>query len=73
MAALIPTANTETDFATLCRWQPATWEEYCGYRDDPSNERLRLFFDDAAVLVMDMEWIWNGKELTTRASAIYSR
>ena len=56
MAALSPTANTEIDFAALCRWQPATWEEYCGYRDDPSNDRLRLFFDDAALLVIDMGW-----------------
>jgi Uma2 family endonuclease len=25
-------------------WHPATWEDYLAYRDDPSIERIKLFF-----------------------------
>ncbi|MEM0981478.1 MAG: hypothetical protein AAGH78_14530 [Cyanobacteria bacterium P01_H01_bin.58] len=56
MTASSPTANTETDITPLYHWQTATWENYCVYRDAPNNDRLRLYFDDAALLVMDMGW-----------------
>ena len=56
MTAFSIEVNKKTDYAPLCRWQPATWENYCQYRDNPSNSRLRLFFDDDALLLLDMGW-----------------
>lgn len=37
-------------------WQPATWKDYVAQRDDPSNDRLRLFFQQRSLLVLDMGW-----------------
>ena len=56
MTAFSLEANTKTDYASLCRWQPATWEKYCDYRDNSNNSRLRLFFDNDALLLLDMGW-----------------
>ncbi|NET59581.1 MAG: Uma2 family endonuclease [Symploca sp. SIO2E6] len=56
MTAFSIEANTKTDYAALCCWQPATWEKYCNYRDNPSNSGLRLFFDKDALLLLDMGW-----------------
>jgi len=41
---------------TVHQWQKATWEDYLVYRDDPSNERMRLFFHRGYLLVIDMGW-----------------
>ncbi|NEP57849.1 MAG: Uma2 family endonuclease [Symploca sp. SIO2G7] len=56
MTAFSLEANKKTDDAALWHWQPATWEKYCNYRDNPNNSRLRLFFDNDALLLLDMGW-----------------
>jgi Uma2 family endonuclease len=33
------------------QWQPATWEDYLRYRDNPTTERVRLFFNDKYLFV----------------------
>ena len=33
------------------QWQPATWEDYLAYRDDPTPERVRLFFNQGYLFV----------------------
>lgn len=33
------------------KWQPATWEEYLAYRDDPTPERMRLFFNQGYLFI----------------------
>ncbi len=54
--AIDSTSESAGSDAALCQWRSASWAEYCEYRDDPSNPRLRLFFDDGALLVLDMGW-----------------
>ena len=44
---------TQTAFSTVPQWQPATWEDYLEYRDAPTTERMRLFFN-ANYLFVDM-------------------
>lgn len=34
------------------QWQPATWDDYLRYRDDPTPERVRLFFNGKYLLVV---------------------
>ncbi len=36
---------------TLPQWKPATWEDYLRLRDDPTNERIRLYFHCDRLLV----------------------
>lgn len=36
---------SQTAFSTVPQWQPATWEDYLNYRDAPTTERVRLFFN----------------------------
>ncbi len=40
MIAIIQT----TPATTVPVWKPATWEDYLAYRDDPTIDRVRLFF-----------------------------
>jgi Uma2 family endonuclease len=55
MTASIPRA--ELKIALPSPWQPATWEDYARYRDDPAMpERLRLFFHDGYLKVNAMGW-----------------
>jgi Uma2 family endonuclease len=35
----------------LPKWQPATWEDYLEYRDQPTDDRLRLFFHQEYLFV----------------------
>lgn len=45
-----PTAiRTQPD--AVPQWQPATWEDYLAYRDDPTTERVRLFFNQGYLFV----------------------
>lgn len=44
---------TQTAFSTVPQWQPATWEDYLNYRDAPTTESVRLFFN-ANYLFVDM-------------------
>ncbi|MGA9380565.1 MAG: Uma2 family endonuclease [Phormidium sp.] len=55
MTASITTVS-ETNAKVLHHWQPASWEEYLVYRDDKTNNRMRLFFDLNRLLVIDMGW-----------------
>ncbi len=33
------------------QWQSATWEDYLAYRDRPTDQRMRLYFNGQALLV----------------------
>ncbi|MGK7957217.1 MAG: Uma2 family endonuclease [Crocosphaera sp.] len=33
------------------QWQPATWSDYLNYRDDETQDRLKLFFDHNYLLI----------------------
>jgi len=35
---------------SLRQWQPSTWQEYIAWRDDQTNQRVRLFFNQG--------WLW---------------
>ena len=39
------TTNPKTNLSEFPQWQPATWDDYCKYRDDLNLENLRLFFN----------------------------
>jgi Uma2 family endonuclease len=54
-ASMTPAIETNLT-ETLHHWKPATWEEYSAYRDDPTNDRMRLFFNEGYLLVIDMGW-----------------
>ncbi len=51
MTAAITKINTQDLTTRLPIWQPAPWEEYVAYRDDPTDERLRLYFYQDRLLV----------------------
>ena len=51
MTASILTAIQKADTLQIPQWQPATWEDYLRYRDDPTPERMRLFFNGNSLLV----------------------
>lgn len=51
MTASILTAIQKADTLEIPQWQPATWEDYLRYRDDPTPERMRLFFNSNSLLV----------------------
>ncbi|GET40950.1 Uma2 family endonuclease [Microseira wollei] len=36
---------------SLPKWEPATWEDYLRYRDDPTLEKVRLFFNQNYLFV----------------------
>ncbi len=38
------------------QWQTATWQEYVQLRDDPSIERMQLFYYNHQLLVENMGW-----------------
>jgi len=43
---MTPTSTaTQTAFSTVPQWQQATWEDYLAYRDAPTSEKVRLFFN----------------------------
>ena len=56
MTTSTPTITSKALTKTLHLWKPATWEEYLAYRDDPTNDRMRLFFNRGYLLVIDMGW-----------------
>lgn len=45
MTISTPKATPITLSNSIPNWQPATWEDYLRYRDDPSLEKVRLFFN----------------------------
>ncbi|HEY9849596.1 MAG TPA: Uma2 family endonuclease [Leptolyngbyaceae cyanobacterium] len=47
---------SQTTAKILHLWKPATWEDYLVYRDDRTNNRMRLFFHINRLLVIDMGW-----------------
>lgn len=54
MTALTPTVIQTYSTKTLHIWQPATWEDYLVYRDNSNTEKVRLFFHQGYLLVIDM-------------------
>ncbi|APB32927.1 Uncharacterized protein conserved in cyanobacteria [Gloeomargarita lithophora Alchichica-D10] len=38
------------------QWHPATWQDYEKLRDDPSIDRMQLFFHNHQLLVENMGW-----------------
>ena len=56
MTATTPPLNSTTFTKTVHQWKKASWSDYLAYRDDPSNERMRLFFHRGYLLVIDMGW-----------------
>lgn len=40
-----------TNSTSLPQWKSATWEEYLIYRDHPTQERVRLFFNQGQILI----------------------
>lgn len=52
----------KTQVGILLQWKRATWEDYVAYRDDSTDERMRLFFDGTYLLVgMGAEGIDHAK------------
>ncbi|MGK7872753.1 MAG: Uma2 family endonuclease [Xenococcaceae cyanobacterium] len=51
MTASTPTAIQTAITTDIPQWQSATWEDYLRYRDDPTPERVRLFFNGNYLLV----------------------
>jgi hypothetical protein len=56
MTASIPRVIPTDIKQVLHHWKPATWEDYVAYRDAPTNERMKLFFNENSLLVIDMGW-----------------
>jgi Uma2 family endonuclease len=55
MTASIPRPETKITFPSP--WQPATWDNYMRYHDDPAMpERLRLFFNAGYLHMKSMDW-----------------
>ena len=42
---------------TRHQWQPATWSDYLAACEDPTNERMRIFFHRDRILLIDAEGI----------------
>ncbi|PSF34261.1 Uma2 family endonuclease [Aphanothece hegewaldii CCALA 016] len=36
--------ESESQISLIPEWKPATWDDYLAYRDDPTIERVKLFF-----------------------------
>lgn len=51
MTASTPRASKTVLPTDIPQWQPATWEDYLRYRNDPTPERVRLFFNGKYLLV----------------------
>lgn len=51
MTTLTPSTNQTTFNSQVPQWQPATWEDYRGYRDAPTTEKVRLFFNNNYLFV----------------------
>lgn len=49
MPASLPPSSSQV-LAPL-QWQAATWEDYLAYRDRPTDQRMRLYFNGQALLV----------------------
>src|SRR4028119_915147 len=50
------TASASTGIQTISptpfpQWKSATWEEYLAWRDNPTPERVRLFFNQGQLLI----------------------
>ncbi|MCL1470768.1 Uma2 family endonuclease [Argonema antarcticum] len=54
--------TSQISSTSVLKWEPATWEDYLRYRDDPNPEIVRLFFNGDSLFV-DM-----GKEGINHAS-----
>lgn len=52
---MITTLEISTE-SSLTHWQPATWQDYLNYRDDPNPDtaKARLFFNRNQLLITDM-------------------
>ncbi len=46
----------------ICQWQAATWDDYLAYRDHPTLERVKIFYQDGYL------WIEMGSEGINHAS-----
>ena len=51
MTASITTDRTVAFATDIPEWQPATWEDYLFYRDEPSLEKAKLFFNNNYLFV----------------------
>jgi hypothetical protein len=52
----------KTQVSVLPQWKRATWEDNVAYRDEPTDERMRLFFDGTYLLIeMGSEGINHAK------------
>ncbi len=51
MTASTPTGIQTVSSTTYPQWQPATWEDYLTWRDNPTPERVRLFFNQGQLLI----------------------
>ena len=49
ISQVIQTESAET----LHHWKPATWEDYLAYRNLPNNDKMKLFFNNGYLLVID--------------------
>lgn len=43
--------TSQISSTSVLKWEPATWEDYLRYRDDPNPEIVRLFFNDDSLFV----------------------
>jgi len=50
------TLAKEYQTKSYAQWQTATWEDYKRLRDDPSIERVQLFYYNHQLLVENMGW-----------------
>jgi Uma2 family endonuclease len=46
MTTVTPKIAQIATSTSLPKWEPATWEDYLIYRDDPTLEKARLFFNE---------------------------
>jgi len=51
MTASTPTSIQTVNARDFPKWQPATWEDYLTWRDAPTPERIRLFFNQNQLLI----------------------
>lgn len=51
MTASTPIGIQTVSATTFPQWKPATWQDYLTWRDAPSPERIRLFFNQDQLLI----------------------
>lgn len=51
MTASTPTGIQTVSATTFPKWKPATWEDYLTWRDAPTSERTKLFFNQDQLLI----------------------